>query len=90
MKPEYDFSKGKRGAIDLTPDGKTRITIRLDDSVINWFRTRTEMEPGYSPSGDYHERINEILRLRRLDGDLLWKLREQSDAWHIMATWHIG
>ena len=64
MKPEYDFSKGKRGAIDLTPDGKTRITIRLDDSVINWFRTRTEMEPGYSPSGDYHERINEILRLR--------------------------
>ena len=64
MKPEYDFSNGKRGAVDPIPDSMTRITLCLDKSVINWFRIRTEMEPGYSPTGDYHERINEILRLR--------------------------
>ena len=29
MKAEYDFSKGKRGALDPLPPGKTRITIRL-------------------------------------------------------------
>ncbi len=39
MDAEYDFSQGKRGAIDPTPAGKTRITIRLDDEVLAWFRT---------------------------------------------------
>lgn len=36
MKAEYDFSQGKRGAIEPTPTGKTRITIRLDDEVSCW------------------------------------------------------
>ncbi len=31
MKEEYDFSQGKRGAIDPTPAGKARITIRPDE-----------------------------------------------------------
>jgi uncharacterized protein (DUF4415 family) len=39
MDAEYDFSQGNRGAIDPTPAGKTRITIRLDDEVLAWFRT---------------------------------------------------
>lgn len=30
MKREYDFSKGKRGAVVTVPPGKTRVTIRLD------------------------------------------------------------
>lgn len=34
MDGEYDFSQGKRGAIDPVPTGKTRITIRLDDEVL--------------------------------------------------------
>jgi uncharacterized protein (DUF4415 family) len=37
MDTEYDFSQGKRGAIDPLPTGKTRITIRLDDEVLEWF-----------------------------------------------------
>ena len=39
MKEEYDFSQGKRGAIDPTSSGKTRITIRLDDDILEWFRS---------------------------------------------------
>jgi hypothetical protein len=35
MRKEYDFKKGKRGAVLPTPAGKTRITIRLDD-VCRW------------------------------------------------------
>jgi uncharacterized protein (DUF4415 family) len=38
MTSSDDFSKGKRGAIDPIPAGKTRITIRLDDDVLDWFR----------------------------------------------------
>ena len=41
MKDEYDFSKGKRGAI-IPTKGKTRITIYIDDSTLNEFRTKAE------------------------------------------------
>ena len=41
MRDEYDFSKAKRGAAIASP-GKTRITIMLDDEVIEAFRARAE------------------------------------------------
>ena len=36
MDAEYDFSQGKRGAVDIAA-GKTRITIRLDEEILAWF-----------------------------------------------------
>jgi uncharacterized protein (DUF4415 family) len=33
-----DFSDAKRGAVIAVPGGKTRITIRIDDDVLAWFR----------------------------------------------------
>lgn len=36
MEAEYDFSQGKRGAMDPMPSGKTRITIPLDNDVLEW------------------------------------------------------
>jgi len=59
MKQEYDFSQGKRGAIDKTPCGK-RITIRLDDDIIEWFRERVHAMGG----GNYQSLINNALRDR--------------------------
>lgn len=41
MKAEYDFSKGKRGAL-IPTKGKTRITIYIDDAVLDEFRARAE------------------------------------------------
>ncbi|WP_256973412.1 BrnA antitoxin family protein [Nostoc sp. T09] len=38
METEYNFSQGKRGAIEPSPSGKTPITIRLDDESLAWFR----------------------------------------------------
>jgi len=35
MKQEYDFSKGRRGAVVPVPQGKTRVTIRLDDDLLD-------------------------------------------------------
>ena len=41
MDKDYDFSKGKHGAVIATP-GKTRITIMLDDDVIDSFKNKAE------------------------------------------------
>jgi len=38
MKREYDFSHAKRAPVVQVPKGKTRITIRLDDDLLDWFR----------------------------------------------------
>lgn len=58
MKKEYDFSKGKRGPIVPIPAGKTRITIRLDDDVLVWFRDQVNAAGG----GNYQKLINLALR----------------------------
>lgn len=41
MRAEYDFSKGKRGAV-ITRPGKTRISIFIDNAVLDTFRARAE------------------------------------------------
>jgi uncharacterized protein (DUF4415 family) len=56
MKREYDFSGARRGAV-LQRRGKTRITIHLDDDVLEAFRDRAESE-GHG----YQTLINEALR----------------------------
>jgi uncharacterized protein (DUF4415 family) len=58
MKREYDFSKGRRGAVLPVPRGKTRITIRLDDDVLEWFRGQVHAAGG----GNYQTLINDALR----------------------------
>jgi uncharacterized protein (DUF4415 family) len=58
MEAEYDFSQGKRGAVEPTNPGKTRITIRLDDEVLAWFREQVHAAGG----GNYQSLINEALR----------------------------
>ena len=56
MKKEYDFSKGRRGAV-VKQKGKTRITIYIDDDVLEEFRERAD-EAG---SG-YQTMMNQALR----------------------------
>jgi uncharacterized protein (DUF4415 family) len=58
MRKEYDFSKAKRGPVVPVPKGKTRITIRLDDDVIEWFKAQVEAAGG----GNYQSLINTALR----------------------------
>ena len=56
MKQEYDFSKGQRGPV-VAQSSKTRITIYLDNEVIDAFRTRAENE-----GSGYQTMINQALR----------------------------
>lgn len=58
MKREYDFSRGKRGPVIKQPPGKTRITIRIDDDVLEWFRAQAYAAGG----GNYQTMMNEALR----------------------------
>ena len=58
MKAQYNFAGGKRGAVLKTPAGKTRITIRLDDELLDWFRKQAHAGGG----GNYQTLINAALR----------------------------
>jgi len=58
MRKNYDFSKAKRGAVVSVPAGKTRITIRLDDDLLEWFKAQVHASGG----GNYQTLINAVLR----------------------------
>jgi len=68
MKKHYEFKGGKRGAVIPSSTGKTRITIRIDDETLSWFRARVHAAGG----GSYQTSINEALRdfMSNHDGQL--------------------
>ncbi len=65
MKREYDFSNAKRGAIVASAKGKTRITIRIDDDILDWFRAYVHKQGG----GSYQTLMNAALREYITRGD---------------------
>lgn len=58
MKREYDFALAKRGAVVKAAPGKTRITIRLDTGILDWFRE----EVHHAGGGNYQSLINQALQ----------------------------
>ncbi len=56
MKQEYDFTDGQRGPVISQP-GKTRITIYVDNDVLETFRSRAE-----ASGMGYQTMINQALR----------------------------
>jgi len=58
MKDEFNFSNAKRGAVVEIPEGKTRITIRIDSDILNWFREQVHKRGG----GNYQTLLNGALR----------------------------
>ena len=58
MRKEYDFSKAKRGPVVPVPPGKTRITIRLDEDLVQWFKDQVHAAGG----GNYQTLVNGALR----------------------------
>jgi len=74
MRKEYDFSQGKRGPVVPVQPGKTRITIRIDTDLLNWFREQVNARGG----GNYQTIMNEALRayIRHQDKTLEDTLRK--------------
>jgi uncharacterized protein (DUF4415 family) len=62
MKQSYDFSQGKRGRVippEPEPPGKTRITIRLDEDLVDYFLKESGT---YGGTMGYQTLINQALR----------------------------
>jgi uncharacterized protein (DUF4415 family) len=58
MREEYDFSEAIRGPVVPPTPGKTRITIRVDNDILDWFREKVHAQGG----GNYQTLINRALR----------------------------
>jgi BrnA antitoxin of type II toxin-antitoxin system len=85
MKKEYDFSRGRRGAVLGAPPGKTRITIRIDNDILQWFRDQMHKAGG----GSYQTAMNDALRRvmgaseSHVEGSLRRVLREELRAYRV-------
>jgi uncharacterized protein (DUF4415 family) len=58
MRDEYDFSQSKTSPFADAAKGKTRITIRLDEDIVAWFKQQVDEAGG----GNYQTLINSALR----------------------------
>jgi uncharacterized protein (DUF4415 family) len=80
MKREYDFSKARRGPVVPPIPGKTRITIRLDNDIIEHFQDAVDRAGG----GNYQTLINDALREylqgRRLEAVVRKAVRDEVKA----------
>ncbi len=56
MKESYDFTQGKRGSV-IPQEGKTRITLYVDNAVLEAFRALASQQ-----GKGYQTLINETLR----------------------------
>lgn len=54
---DIDFSRAKRGAVVKAEPGKTKISIRLDNAVLSYFRDLVDKADG----GNYQTLINDVL-----------------------------
>jgi uncharacterized protein (DUF4415 family) len=61
MSKAVDFSRGRRGAV-LSTRGKTRITIYLDDEIIERFKALSEQT-----GKGYQTLINEVLAAHKAE-----------------------
>jgi uncharacterized protein (DUF4415 family) len=65
MKKEYDFAKAKRGPVIKAPAGRTRVTIRLDNDVLGWFRNPIDAAGGGSCQTPINEALREYVARKR-------------------------
>lgn len=69
---EIDFSRAKRGSVVKPEPGKTKISIRLDNAVLEYFRAVVERAGG----GNYQSLINEALLIHIHQRSMLEAVRQ--------------
>jgi len=85
MKKEYDFEGATRGAVVSASAGKTRITIRIDDQVLQWFRDQVHAAGGGSYQNLVNRALREHIELReqKLERTLRLVLREELGRYEV-------
>ena len=81
MKKNYDFSKGKRGAV-ISEIGKSRITIYLDDAIVKRFKAESQ-KTGKGYQTLINDALNSYLGLtdKPITADMVRKIvREELSA----------
>lgn len=58
MKNNYDFSQGKRGLVQPISSNQTKLTILIDNDILEWLGEQIDQTEG----GDYFTLINQALR----------------------------
>jgi uncharacterized protein (DUF4415 family) len=76
-KEDYDFSRGRRGPVLPIPPGKTRITIRLDNVVLAWFRAKVHRAGGGSYQALMNDALHEHVDRQSLEQTLRRVLKEE-------------
>ena len=66
---DIDFSRAKRGPVIAVEPGKTKISIRVDNAVIDYFRSQVER----AGTGNYQTLMNNALLafIHQHPGDVL-------------------
>ena len=93
MKADYDFSRGKRGAV-LSSRGKTRITIYLDDEIVKAFKAESERTgKGYqtliNESLAQHARVAEKPVTAAQVREILREVLALPTLWSILTHWGV-
>jgi len=77
MKQEYDFSRGERDALEPALPGKTRITIRIDNEVLDRFRGKVNDQGGGNYQTLMNQALHELIEREDLEKTLRRVLREE-------------
>jgi len=77
MRKEYDFSTAKRGPVTPPEPGKTRITIRIDNEILDWFRAQVHKAGGGSYQTLINDALKDHLRGKQLESLLRRIIREE-------------
>ena len=71
---EYSFEKAKQGPVIKSSPEKTRITIRVDTNILNWFRDQAHSRGGKNYQTVVNEALREYANLK--DSDLEKTIRK--------------
>ena len=67
MKDEYDFSKGKRGPVIPPDPNQTKITVAIDNEILDFLADEADRRGGASARGLINEALREFVEAHRLD-----------------------
>ena len=80
MKREYNFTKARRGPLVPKTPGKTRVTIRLDNDILDNFQNLVDQAGGANYQTLMNHALREYIRGARLEAVVRAAVREEVRA----------